>query len=408
MFFNNISFAIRSLSSNKMRSALTMLGVMIGVFAVTVLMSISQGVRQEVSAEVEDMGSNVVLILPGKIDSDGGGGMAMMGASTLNNSDMQSLKESIPAIDAIDGLSYPGGVVSNGQVVSATALVTGAGLSIDAMLGRSQAAGRWINQADMDSAANVVVLDWLEAQALFPDEAPESLIGKSIRISTREFTIVGVDAQTHDASSLFSSFNPIYNRVTMPLTTAQQIANNQRLSRIVVRIESTSEVSSAVEQIKSQLLSLHNGVEDFSVMTQDEILSTFNSIFGIITNAVTGIAAISLIVGGIGIMNIMLVAVAERTREIGIRKALGATDGQILQQFLFEAVTLGFLGGLVGLGLSVVATFVIRHYLDIRGIITAESVLLALGISIGAGIIFGVIPALNAARKKPVEALRYE
>jgi putative ABC transport system permease protein len=156
------------------------------------------------------------------------------------------------------------------------------------------------------------------------------------------------------------------------------------------------------------MLALHGGEEDFTLITQQDILNTFNSIFSLLTNGVAGIAAISLLVGGIGIMNIMLVAVAERTREIGIRKALGATDGQILAQFLIEAVVLSILGGLLGLGLSALAARVIEARLDIPAQLTVTAVVLALGISAGAGIVFGVVPALRAARKNPVEALRYE
>jgi putative ABC transport system permease protein len=407
VFFNNFLFALRSLSSNKARSALTMLGVLIGVFAVAVLTSISQGVRQEVSTEVQDLGSNVVLVIPGKVDPQSGFGSSL-GVSRLIEADMTALKADIPQIDAIDGIIYTGAQVENGQIQDNQSVVVGVGPDIDSLLGRKQAAGHWITQEDLDSKANVVVLDWLAAQALFPNSDPASIIGQKVEIAQQDFEIIGVDAETREISSLFSSFNPLSNRVSIPRTTAEAMVNNYNLDRFLVRIKSTDEVNSTVEIMRQKLIALHNGVEDFSIMTQDQILSTFNNIFGILTNAITGIAAISLLVGGLGIMNIMLVAVAERTKEIGIRKALGATDAQILQQFLFESVTLGLLGGLLGLGLSIAATYAIKYYLDIPGSITPEVIVLALGISIGSGIIFGVIPALRAARKKPVEALRYE
>ena len=409
MWLSNIGFAFISLASNKMRSTLTMLGILIGVFAVTVLMSISQGLRQEVSAQIEGLGSNVVVIVPGKLDPSGGSfGSGVLGISTLTNSDLSALRASISEIESVDAITYLAGVASNGSIQAGQAILVGAGPHVDSMLGRKQAYGRWINQADVEISAKVVVLDWLSAQTLFPNLPLGSIVGQFVTIFQQQFEVVGVDAQPKDAGSVFASFDPFENRVSIPLSIAQALGKTDRVNRILVRIKSTTEVTQTITRIRQELLARHGGIEDFTVLTQEEILKTFDSVFGILTNAVAGIAAISLIVGGIGIMNIMLVAVAERTKEIGIRKAVGATDGQILVQFLIESTILGFLGGLAGLGLSVLATLVLDLRLKIPTQITLQSVVLAVGISIGAGIIFGVVPALRAARKNPVEALRYE
>jgi len=412
MFLSNLRFAFTSLASNRIRSFLTMLGIIIGVFAVTVLTSIGEGVRQEVSAQVESLGSNVVIILPGKIDTSGGSGGGfgggVLGVSTLTDADLKALRTAIPEIEDIDGITFMVGVAANGNLQASNAILMGAGTSLDSLLGRKQASGRWISQTDIDQLAKVTVLDWLSARALFPDLSAEQILGQKITLLQQQFVVIGVDERSKDANSLFSSFNPLDNRVTIPLSTAQLLGQTDRLNRMLVRISSSAKVDAATNRIRQELMSLHGGTEDFTVMTQEEILKTFNNVFGILTNAVAGIAAISLIVGGIGIMNIMLVAVAERTREIGIRKAVGATDGHILTQFLIESTVLGFLGGLLGLGLSVVATLVISARLNIPTLISFQSVAMAMGISIGAGVLFGVVPAFRAARKNPVEALRYE
>ena len=409
MWINNIRFAFLSLASNKMRSALTMLGILIGVFAVTVLMSISQGVRHEVSSQMEGLGSNVVLVFPGKLDDSVSGlSGGLFGTSTITNADLDWLRTSIEEIDSIDGITFLGGIASVRTIQASQSLLMSAGSEADNMLGRKLAFGRGISPADIQSSARVVVLDWLPAQTLFPEIVAEDILGNSIFIQQQQFEVIGIGAQTTDINSMFANFNPFDNRITIPLSTGQAIENTDRLNRLVIRFKSDYAVNLAIDHVKEELLMLHGGTEDFSILTQEELLKTFNSIFGILTNAIAGIAAISLVVGGIGIMNIMLVAVAERTKEIGIRKALGATDGNILFQFLIESTIIGLLGGLIGLGLSQLATIAITFGLEISSEITPQSILLAVGISLGAGIIFGVFPALNAARKNPVEALRHE
>jgi putative ABC transport system permease protein len=341
--------------------------------------------------------------------SGGGfGGGGALGISTLTNSDAADLKARVPEIESMDSIVFLGGTASYDNRQASQAILIGTGIEVDDLLGRTLTAGRGITADDLARQARVVKLDWLAAQALFPDIAPVDAVGRRVTIMQSEFEVVGVVAQTTDAKSMFSSFNPLDNRIAIPLTTAQSLGQTDRVNRILIRVRSSAKVDSTRTQIEQALLSLHGGEEDFTVFTQSDLLKTFNSVFSILTNAVAGIAAISLIVGGIGIMNIMLVAVAERTREIGIRKAVGATDADILTQFLIESASLGLLGGAIGLGLSVLAGFIIDKQLEIPSRITTASVVLALGISISAGLIFGVVPALRAARKNPVEALRYE
>jgi putative ABC transport system permease protein len=409
MWFSSIGFAFTSLKANKLRSALTMLGVLIGVFTVTVLMSISQGAKQGVSSEIEGLGSNVLIIFPGKLDTTGAGySGGLVGISSLTNADVANLPSAVDEIESIDASMFPGGLASNGTISASQSLIFGAGPDVDGLLGRKQAYGRWINQNDIDTNARVAVLDWITSKTLFPTESPETVVGQTITVYQQQFVVIGVDAETKDSESVFASLYPMANRVSIPLSTAQLITNTDRVNRILVRIGSTSEVQQAVKDITTELSKLHGGADDFTIMTQEDLVHTFDNVFGILNKAALGTGVVSLIVGGIGIMNIMLVAVTERTKEIGIRKAIGATDRQILVQFLIEAATLGLLGGFSGLGLSYLTTDIIDRYFNIPAVITVQSVILALAISVAAGIIFGIIPAMNAARKKPVEALHYE
>ncbi|MBU2229144.1 FtsX-like permease family protein, partial [Patescibacteria group bacterium] len=211
------------------------------------------------------------------------------------------------------------------------------------------------------------------------------------------------------SNNLLSGQMPnLHEAYVIPITTAQDVLDALNIFRINVEFETTEVVEQGVEEVNALMLDRHKGVKDFSVLTTDDLLDLFNQFFDILTSAVVGIAAISLIVGGIGIMNIMLVSVTERTREIGIRKALGASGANILSQFIVESSVLSFTGGFLGVALSYLATQLITNLYDIPTLITFEALGLAFGVSVFVGIIFGIMPASKAARKNPIEALRYE
>jgi putative ABC transport system permease protein len=234
----------------------------------------------------------------------------------------------------------------------------------------------------------------------------EEALGKKIYIGKVEFEVSGVKVPEEQASIFGGS--EMNSMVIIPITMAQEISQSKVIHRIGIEVKDTERVEEVKSKVKQAILGIHQGEEDFSVMTQKELLNIFDQIINLLTTALTGIAAISLIVGGIGIMNIMLVSVTERTKEIGLRKAIGASNANILFQFMIEALIISLLGGLVGVGLAFLGSLVLSAKLDLPAVININSVLLALLFAGGVGIIFGVAPAIRASRLNPIDALRYE
>lgn len=408
MIFPHLRLSISSLRANKLRSFLTMLGIIIGVFSVITLISIGEGVRSEVGKQIDNFGSNLIMVIPGKIDAEEGINPATLaGQSTLTMNDRDTI-DSIDGLLDTDAVTLVSGVAMRDDKQSLGSFIVGAGLHLEELMSKHVEYGRWFEQDDLDNAANVVVVDYVVKENLFPDEEAESVIGQKITIVKKELEVIGIMEKQEETDSFLSGSTPFDNLIAIPNSLSFEINDNELLHRIFTRAENSEIVDEKIEEIKSALLENHEGLEDFSVLTQEDMLNLFNDVLAIITSAIGGIAAISLIVGGIGIMNIMLVSVTERTKEIGIRKAVGATDGNILVQFLIEASLLSLLGGLVGFILSYGVSLIIDYNFGIPTAITLEAILMAVGISIGVGIIFGIAPATKAARKNPIEALRYE
>jgi len=251
---------------------------------------------------------------------------------------------------------------------------------------------------------NVVVLGDAAREEIF---SGQDAIGKKISFQNEEFKIIGT-LKKIGSSDIFSDQN-FDSMVVFPLEKIKEISGgNADIFRIIAKVGDDYDVKEITKKVEDKMLKSHDGKEDFSVLTQDDILDLLDTIFGLLTALISAIAAISLVVGGIGIMNIMLVSVTERTREIGLRKAVGATPVDILRQFLIEAVIITLLGGAIGVILSYVATDLVRRFSVLDPSITLYAIGLAAGISIGVGIIFGLAPAISAARKDPIDALRYE
>ena len=405
--------ALKSLVANKLRSLLTALGIIIGVAAVVALMAIGQGSQASITSTITANGANLLTVRSGSSNAGGiGGGVGS--SQTLTTDDAAALADTSNVPDAsLVSPEYNG----NGQLVAGSlntnARIVGATATYAAVHNATVANGEFITEENQTSRASVVVLGANVATTLFPDG---DAVGQSIRINGLKFTVVGV--LTSKGGSGFGSTD---DGVIVPLSTAQYTLFGGRalsggaalVSSIAVQANNSQSVDAALSEIQQTLRTQHTlasdgSADDFSVINQQDQLDSLTSTTQTLTLFLGAIAAISLLVGGIGIMNIMLVSVRERTREIGLRKALGAREGDILQQFMLEALTISLLGALIGLTLGLLIAFGV----NISGLIAAvpsfSSALMAVGFALAVGLGFGIAPARSAARLDPIEALRFD
>lgn len=399
MFWENLKMAFISLRGAKLRSFLTMLGIIIGVAAVVSIVSIGNGLKASISQQVAGLGSNVITVISGSISGGKGAATSAVGTSTLTAADYQSIQK-LPDVLNTAPIDLISGLVRRGEQTAGDALVIATTPAFNAIRNQKFEAGHYLT----GNSGNQAVLGSAVKKELF---GAAQAVGQDITIRDTAFTVVGVLASQDTGASLGGpSFD---SAVYLPLDTAQQVTRgNVQIFRILVQADSADSVGKVTDEINRQILQNHGGQKDFSALTQADLLNTIGSILGVLTTAIVAIAGISLLVGGIGIMNIMLVSVTERTREIGIRKAIGASSRMVLTQFLIEAVVISLIGGLLGMVVAVVQASVGGHLAKISPVFTPGSFLVAFGVSVGIGIIFGLTPAIKAARMRPIQALRYE
>lgn len=406
-YWNSLLGALESLIANKLRSALTVLGIVIGVGAVIAMLSIGRGAQNSITGSIEGIGTNLLFVVRGGVDES-------RNSKWLTIDDAEALQDGFQAPSVI-GVApiLEQGVDVTAQGESTSTQIVAVTPNYETVRNATIAEGEFINETHLLSRSAVVILGPTVADNLFGRHY--GLVGESVRINGQPFRVIGILEEKGG-----SGFTDEDDRVIVPITTGQsrlfQRLNSKAVDMIIVQAADPESVPQASQEVSDILRSRHRtaiGADDFTVFNQQDFLDTAATITGVLTIFLGGIAAISLLVGGIGIMNIMLVSVIERTREIGLRKALGARKRDILIQFLAESSLLSLAGGILGIILgwliSVgVGAIAAASNADINPVVGLDSVLLATLFSMGVGLFFGIYPANRAANLQPVEALRHE
>ncbi len=406
----SVRIALRSLSANKLRSALTMLGIIIGVMAVIAMLSIGRGAQAAITAQINSIGTNLLFIRPGAPQTSGVRS-AEGSAATLTLDDADALfgvpdvVGVAPTVDSFVQLAYLGN--------NANARVIGVTPDYVNTLNANVADGEFVSSANVTARSPVIVLGAQIATTLFNDSEP---VGQSVRVNGASYRVIGV-MESKGGTGFMNQDTQVF----VPITTAMSRVNRggnfrggNTVSTINIKISDTNAQDAVIQDISQILRDRHRTQfqDDFTIQSQQDILNTANQITGVLTIFLGGIAGVSLVVGGIGIMNIMLVSVTERTREIGIRKAVGARKRDIMAQFLTEATILSVSGGLIGILFGAIIARVISGInfgtSSLNTVVDLDSILLAVGFSVAVGLFFGSYPANRAAGLHPIDALRYE
>lgn len=404
MIVEYYKMAVASIRGARFRSFLTMFGIIIGVSSVVTIVSLGEGVKQQVSNQVEEISDSLVIIRPGRKDE----------ARALNFDSLRSFTSSSGSLsekdwrdsEKVEGVAaaVPVGIVSgivsyeadeyaNGSIIATTE-------RLPALLNQKVEFGEFFAQKDY--ARNIAVIGKDVAERLFKENVP---VGKSLKIRGKTFIVQGVFEQQN--SGTFAAMN-VNNSIFIPFDAARELGGNIQILQIYVEATDPQNVQPIATKVSETLKANHAGQEDFTILQKEEALENTNEVFYELTLFIAGVAFISFIVGGIGIMNIMFASVSERTKEIGIRKAIGATNAQILGQFVMESIVLSVVGGTIGVIVSYAANAIFRVTTDLQPVTTLNVVLIVGGITVITGVVSGLLPALKAARKDPIASLRSE
>ena len=404
-----IQVAWKGLTRNKLRSLLTMLGVIIGVSAVIIMVSVSAGTEATIREQIEGLGSNLVFVQANF--SRGGPGQEFSGGGGLVYDDAFAIADQVNGVAGVSVEQGSSETVKAGSVSIDSVSVLGTTTDFPSVRGMTVADGRYFSQTDLDRKQKVAVLGASLAQELFADTPP---VGQVVTVGNTKLTVVGVMAEKGLTSGidydtyLFTPITVVFEKFT-PNQFARMFGDRVRM--IYVQIDPKAKMDDVIYQIQLLLAKRHDvtlDAPDFVVRTQQDIISTQESTTAAFRNLLGWVAGVSLLVGGIGIMNIMLVSVTERTREIGIRQSVGATPNDIRWQFLTEALLLSLVGGLIGVLVGIGGSQIFSRLGDMRTVVAVNSILLAFTSAAGVGIFFGYYPANKAAQLDPIEALRHE
>jgi putative ABC transport system permease protein len=396
----HVKAGLLSVKGAKMRSFWTMLGVIIGVASVITVVGIGEGVKQQIGGEIHRMGTDVITIRPGQLNTNSASFISGLNISApLTPKDIAAVKNtkgvvrSAPLTIAAGQVDGPAGVYRDGPVV-------GTSSDLPSLLNQSIAYGSFLTPDD--EGTNTAVVGQHAAETIFNEDVP---LGQSFTFHGEDFIVRGIFNQ-FPSTPLSQQLN-LNNAIFIPNDVAQTMTKSTAPTyEILAKADSPAHTAQVADNVKRSIDATHGGQSDVSVLRGSQNISASNSILDLLTRMIAGVAAISLLVGGIGIMNVMLVSVTERMHEIGIRKAVGATNRQILNQFLVESSVLSLTGGLIGITLAFAVDGLLRAFTSLQPVISWQLVLLATGVSLAVGILFGSIPAFKAARKDPIDALR--
>lgn len=396
-----IRLAFESLLTSRLRALLTMLGMIIGVAAVVLLVSIGNGAKNYITHEFEGMGTNLIMVQPGKTDTKSGFGPPVGNSrERMTLADVEAVEKQAVNLEAVTGIVFGTAAIKFEDRTTNVTLL-GSNEQFVKIFNINLAVGQFISRDEDDTGRRVTVLGARVAQRLFDGEEG---LGRIVKINEVEHRVIGV--MRTSGETLGFNMDEI---AFVPTRAAMRIFNENKLFGLRAKARTKEGMDDAVEEIREIFKSRNNGIDDVTIVTQNSMLETMNTILNMLTYALAGIAFISLLVGGIGIMNIMLVSVTERTREIGVRRAVGARRSDVLKQFLVESVVISVSGGFIGLLFSVIVTYLVYWFFPSFDMRAPVWILIpAFLISSGIGILFGVWPARKASHIETIEALRYE